>query len=87
MARRLATYMEDHLTTMKTHVHVDSCYERFIGIDLVNMLYFVSPMHVPQLGHINVAYSSDSLIDDKITEDTIHGGETVVNTMEMMMRI
>ena len=86
-ARRLATYMEDHSTTMKIHVHVDSCYERFIGIDLVNMLYFVSPMYVPQLGHINVAYSSDSLMDDKITEDLSPDGETVVDTMDMRRRI
>ena len=87
MARCLATYMEDHSTTMKIHVHVDLCYEEFIGIDLVNMLHCESPMYVPQLGHIYVAYSPDSLMDDDITEDTVHDGETVVDTMEMKRRI
>ena len=86
-ARRLATYMEDHSTTKKIHVHVDLCYERFIGIDLVDMLYFAYPVYVPQLGHIYVAHSSDSLMDDKVTEDTVHDGETVVDTADMKKRI
>ena len=43
-------------------------------------------MYVPQPGHIYVAYNSDSLTDDNITEDAVHDGETVVDTMEMKKR-
>ena len=44
-------------------------------------------MHVPQPGHIHVAYRSDSLMDDEIVWDTVHDGETIVGTMDMKRRI
>ena len=73
MARQLATCMEDYMTATEIQVHA-------------NMLYFALPMCVPRPGHIYVAYSLDSLINDKITEGTIHDGETVVETMDMRRR-